>query len=104
MKWADTHCKHGHEWADSNTYLYLDKNGHPRRKCRACTLRRLGEQRNAGRLRKALRVNSGGDSRENDARECLRVTRLAHLQEELERETRAWLKADIQAEIDKLCD
>jgi len=37
-----THCVHGHEWTDANSYLYMTKNG-PARKCRACTLKRLAE-------------------------------------------------------------
>jgi hypothetical protein len=73
---------------------------------RACTLRRLGEKRlNIGKLRKVMKVNEGGDNRENDVTECMRVNKLIHLQEELDRETRTWLRPEIQAEIDKLkCD
>jgi hypothetical protein len=106
MTYEDTHCKHGHEWTEANTYHYLDKHGRHRRKCRACTLRRLGEKRlNLGKLRKVMKVNEGGDNRENDVTECMRVNKLIHLQEELDRETRTWLRPEIQAEIDKLkCD
>lgn len=101
--WADTHCKHGHEWTDSNTYLYLDGKGRPRRKCRACTLRRLGETRtNLGRIRKVLKVDEGGDSRRDDSYECIRVNRLTALQEQLERETRPWLRPELEAQIKEL--
>lgn len=98
---ADTHCKHGHEWTDSNTYLYLDVKGRTRRKCRACTLRRLGKQRAIGKLRVAFAAPAPRTLRD-DSIESIRVNRLTHLQEELENETRAWMRADIQTEIDKL--
>ena len=31
-----THCPHGHEYTDENTYYYEQKNGGPWRRCRAC--------------------------------------------------------------------
>lgn len=31
-----THCKHGHEFTDANTYWSVRKNGQRRRHCRAC--------------------------------------------------------------------
>jgi hypothetical protein len=93
-----THCKHGHEWTDDNTYLYLDGKGKSRRKCRACTLRNLGKRKAIGRLRKTM-VAPAPRSARDDSLECLRVNRLTHLQEELERETRVWMRADIEAEI-----
>ena len=103
--WKDTHCKHGHEWTPENTYLYLDKNGLTRRKCRSCTLRRLDEKRFKpvkSTLRKTFKLKEGGDSARDNSKESMRVSRLLHLQEELERETRHWMRPEIQREIDKL--
>ncbi len=98
----DTHCTHGHEWTDSNTYLYLDAKGKTRRKCRACTLRNLGKKRRViGTLKTTFAAPVPRTARE-DSMESIRVNRLTHLQEELENETRAWMRADLQAEIDKL--
>jgi len=101
MDQSATHCKHGHEWTDDNTYLYLDGKGKTRRKCRACTLRNLGKRKAIGRLRKAMAAPAPRSVRD-DALECFRVNRLTHLQEELERETRVWMRADIEAEIARL--
>lgn len=42
---AETHCKHGHEWTQANTYIRSNGN----RRCRACANRRHREARAAGR-------------------------------------------------------
>lgn len=100
---GDTHCKRGHEWTEANTYRYTGKDGLLRRKCKTCTLRRVAERR-AGikptREPGAPRPITARD----DTLECLRVNRLLHLQEELDNETRAWLKPELQAEINALRD
>ncbi|QDP57830.1 MAG: hypothetical protein Unbinned2819contig1000_13 [Prokaryotic dsDNA virus sp.] len=102
MKWTETHCKHGHEWTDANTYLYLDGKGKTRRKCRACTLRRLGDNRaNLGRIRKVFKVALPPSPRDA-SQECIRVNRLTALQEQLERETRTWMRPEIKAQIEEL--
>ena len=31
-----THCKHGHELTDGNTYTSMQKSGRPRRLCKIC--------------------------------------------------------------------
>lgn len=31
-----THCKRGHEFTQENTYRYVNRNGSPARRCRAC--------------------------------------------------------------------
>lgn len=100
---ADTHCKNGHEWTVSNSYFYFDKRvNDTRRKCKACTLkalkknRRTAEQMRAGRTRPHSDVNQ-----DNDSLESIRANRLAHMQEELDRETRAWVRQDMIAEIER---
>jgi len=101
---ADTHCKHGHEWTDDNTYWYLDKRngGGMRRKCKTCTCealrrnRRTAAQMRNGRTRPHSDVNQ-----DNDSLESIRANRLAHMQEELDRETRAWVRQDMIAAIER---
>lgn len=104
-KFTETHCRHGHEWTDENTYLYIDKRtgGVTRRKCRQCTLRRLGKKRALGRMRVAMNAPAPRTLRD-DSIECLRVNRITHLQEELDRETRAWVREEIRAKIAELKD
>ncbi len=33
-------CKAGHLMTEANSYRYLDRNGHPRSRCRACEFAR----------------------------------------------------------------
>ena len=35
-----THCSHGHEYTDENTYYWKQKNGGPGRQCRTCVKER----------------------------------------------------------------
>lgn len=95
-------CRHGHELSDDNVYAYLDAKGRTYKKCRTCTLRRLGERRRAeGTLLKVMKKPSPKTARD-EALEMIRVNRLSHLQEQLERETRPWLRHDLESEILKL--
>lgn len=101
MKWTATHCSKGHAWVDSNTYLYLDAKGNTRRKCRACTLRNLATKRATSGIRVRLRAPTP-QTADAESKECWRVNRLTELQEQLEAETRAWMRGDIESEILKL--
>jgi len=94
-------CNRGHEWTPSNTYSYTDTYGKYRRKCKKCTLILMRAARDARVARRASQPPPPA-RRDNETVKCTRVNRLLHLQDKLERETRAWLRHDIQAEIDKL--
>lgn len=45
-----THCTHGHEFTEANTYFGLSTIGRPRRWCRACAARRAREQHQKARV------------------------------------------------------
>jgi hypothetical protein len=36
-----THCPAGHEYAGENLYVYVTKDGHTERKCKACHRERM---------------------------------------------------------------
>ncbi len=109
-KWVAPRCKNGHQWTDDNTYLYMDTKGHTRRKCRACTLRRLQAQRADEQVRaKRARQNraykltaSTPRSLVSHERELIRANTLLSLHEQLERETRAWMRPELKARIKEL--
>ena len=94
----DSHGKQGHHGPDSNTYWYLDAEGGRRGTCRAFTLRKRDQKRRVLSTRKVTFAAPAPRTLREDSLESIRVNRLTHLQEELENETRAWMRADIQAE------
>lgn len=46
---AKTHCIHGHEYTEENTYIYKDRNGYNNRECNIC-------RRNNNRKRNGFHV------------------------------------------------
>ena len=100
---ADTHCKHGHKWTDENTYWYLDKrHDQMRRKCKTCTCVALKRNRRTAAQMREQRTRPHSDvNQDNDSLESIRANRLAHMQEELDRETRAWVRREMIEEIER---
>ena len=100
---SDTHCKHGHEWTVANSYFYLDKRVNDmRRKCKTCTIEALKKNRRTAAQMRNGRTRPHSDvNQDNDSLESIRANRLAHMQEELDRETRAWVRQDMIAAIEQ---
>lgn len=97
-----THCKHGHKWTDENSYLYMTKNG-PARKCRACTLKRLAETKEARKkAQRDYKLQAPTDTQRKHEEEAMRVNAITALQEQLDRETRAWMRPELKAKIKEL--
>lgn len=89
----DNFCTKGHAWTPGNTYFYRDYANKTRRKCKACTLAR--EARN----RRNRRVAKIPDNKNRDARESMRVNRIAHLIDLMWQASTPWERADLRAEI-----
>ena len=93
-----THCVHGHKWTPENTYSYLGPNGQKRRKCKQCVMNRDNKRRDRSHIHRKRKVRPK-DAKDNDATECMRVNRIAHLIDLLWQASTPWQREDLQAEI-----
>lgn len=102
----ETHCNRGHAWTDSNSYSYLTSTGNHYRKCKKCTQDRNGirkkitEQFPLSKPSHPDKIAQTPDyCQAEQAHNAIRVNLLLDLHEKLERETRAWIRKEIQADI-----
>ena len=104
MPWVRTDtCKQGHPWTEKNTHHYVRADGTPARRCRICKQAREQEDR-ARRARADYKMLATTDTLRKHEAENARVNKLLHLYDELERETRAWMRPEIEAQIAELKD